>query len=574
MRKILYLILFFLSCSLTYSQKPDKSKKIYDEGIEYLEKGDTVKAIKYIQKAARANNYVAQRLMVYSYLSGLGVPQDIKKAEYWAKKYVEGTLLDYRTFIGYLYFKYDLHNSHEIDYLEAAYWLKEPAEQGDTLAQRMLSKCYNNGGDYKRAETLIYSFAERGDVYAQYDLGMILENMYETDTKGLVNIKNKEQAVYWYKKAAEQGYVMAQSHLGFMYQDGKGVAKDDKLAIYWFEKAAEQGHYGIQLHLGDLYYRENEMQDYAKAAYWLEKAAKQGSAYASDKLCLMYVLGRGVPKDFEKAKFWKSQADSLISTGDSFYKRNKTVFKQPEMKYFLSGATQNYKMEKRIALVIANSDYEQPVPSAEKDAKALIKTLSGLNFNVVPCINKEKIGMEETIASFCEKAKGYDVALIYYAGHAVQEKGVNYLIPARPEKILNSADMNRKYTELSWVINSLDSSAKKKIVIIDACHARPRYVSLIQKGKDGLAPMREQKDFVLAFPARFGKTVQDRNAEGRSHYMSALLEELNKPYQDIDEIFRNVRDSVIKYTNGEQVPYYMNALKEGRGNKFYFNIKK
>jgi TPR repeat protein len=54
-------------------------------------------------------------------------------------------------------------------------------------------------------------------------------------------LKDAKQAVYWYQKAADQGYAKAQYNLGVMYANGKGVLKDDKQAVYWYQKAANQG---------------------------------------------------------------------------------------------------------------------------------------------------------------------------------------------------------------------------------------------------------------------------------------------------------------------------------------------
>ena len=54
--------------------------------------------------------------------------------------------------------------------------------------------------------------------------------------------KDGNQAVYWYRKAADQGDEDGQYGLGLMYEDGKGVAKDYKQAVYWYRKAADQGH--------------------------------------------------------------------------------------------------------------------------------------------------------------------------------------------------------------------------------------------------------------------------------------------------------------------------------------------
>lgn len=47
-------------------------------------------------------------------------------------------------------------------------------------------------------------------------------------------------AAHWFHKAAEQGEAMAQHSLGTMYAQGIGVAKNDDEAIYWYRKVAEQ----------------------------------------------------------------------------------------------------------------------------------------------------------------------------------------------------------------------------------------------------------------------------------------------------------------------------------------------
>ncbi|WP_051411634.1 tetratricopeptide repeat protein [Mannheimia sp. USDA-ARS-USMARC-1261] len=49
--------------------------------------------------------------------------------------------------------------------------------------------------------------------------------------------KNDQQAVYWFTKAAEQGYQYAQNYLCAMYEDGRGVTQSDKQAAYWYTKA-------------------------------------------------------------------------------------------------------------------------------------------------------------------------------------------------------------------------------------------------------------------------------------------------------------------------------------------------
>lgn len=84
-------------------------------------------------------------------------------------------------------------------------------------------------------------------------------------------------------KQAKQGNADAQCNLGVMYQTGKGVSKDYKQAVYWFRKAAEQGHPEGQYELGQMYYwgfGSGGNMDCKKAIYWWEKAEEQGHVEA------------------------------------------------------------------------------------------------------------------------------------------------------------------------------------------------------------------------------------------------------------------------------------------------------
>ena len=77
--------------------------------------------------------------------------------------------------------------------------------------------------------------AERGEAWAQYNLGLMYDNgdgVPEDDT----------EAVKWYRKAAEQGLANAQYNLGVMYANGNGVPEDNVVAYMWLNLAAAQGH--------------------------------------------------------------------------------------------------------------------------------------------------------------------------------------------------------------------------------------------------------------------------------------------------------------------------------------------
>ncbi len=93
---------------------------------------------------------------------------------------------------------------------------------------------------------------------------------------------------------AEQGHAGAQSNLGSMYHDGRGVAQDDAEAVKWYQLAAEQGHASAQTFLGNMYeYGQGVSQDYAEALKWFRLAAEQGDADAQYSLGAMYDNGLG-----------------------------------------------------------------------------------------------------------------------------------------------------------------------------------------------------------------------------------------------------------------------------------------
>jgi curved DNA-binding protein CbpA len=84
------------------------------------------------------------------------------------------------------------------------------------------------------------------------------------------------------QKAADQGNAPAQSNLGWMYQNGRGVAQDDRQAVAWYQKAADQGFADAQVNLGWMYENGRGVtQDYAEAYAWYTLAVKNGNDLSS-----------------------------------------------------------------------------------------------------------------------------------------------------------------------------------------------------------------------------------------------------------------------------------------------------
>jgi len=166
-----------------------------------------------------------------------------------------------------------------------------------------------------------HSEAEEGNAEAQFKLGECYRNSLNSlntlEQLTLVqkmavasqNVEYYKQAVYWYRKAAEQGHADAQFNLGIFYREGIIVNQSHEQAAYWYRKAAEQGHADAQFRLGFVYERGiGVTQSYEQAIYWYRKAAEQGDALAQFNLGIYYYEGEKVTQDIEQAKYWFRKA--------------------------------------------------------------------------------------------------------------------------------------------------------------------------------------------------------------------------------------------------------------------------
>ncbi len=124
--------------------------------------------------------------------------------------------------------------------------------------------------------------AEAGDAASQSLLGYwYASDQYDT---GRGVLEDHKEAVKWYRKAAEQGYALAQVKLGGMYGSGRGVPQDHKEAIKWCRKAAMQGNARAQVALGASYAKGGGvLKDYVAAYAWYSLAAGYPRSWRPDK---------------------------------------------------------------------------------------------------------------------------------------------------------------------------------------------------------------------------------------------------------------------------------------------------
>lgn len=176
----------------------------------------------------------------------------------------------------------------------------------DRDAQFQIGYMYNNGwGTARSYSDAVYWFrksAEQGNARAQNSLGV----MYRLGH----GVKQSDaEAASWYKRAADQGNYYAQSNLAFLYKKGFGVTKSDSEAAYWYRKAAEQGYADSQVDLGLMYENGTGVQQsYADAMMWYRKASEQNNYYGQYNLGTMYEYGKGVEKSYTQALYWYQKA--------------------------------------------------------------------------------------------------------------------------------------------------------------------------------------------------------------------------------------------------------------------------
>ena len=181
---------------------------------------------------------------------------------------------------------------------------KAKAEQGDARFQCALGEIYDFGlyGVTKNSEEAVKWYrmaAEQNFAQAQYDLG----SCYSTG-QGIA--KDDTEAVKCYRKAADQNLAQAQYNLGVCYHDGVGVMQDYAQAVEWFRKAANRGLADAQYNLGLCYDQgQGVPQNYAEAVKLYHKAAEQGFVFAQSSLGAKYGTGEGVPKDYREAYKWR-----------------------------------------------------------------------------------------------------------------------------------------------------------------------------------------------------------------------------------------------------------------------------
>ena len=223
------------------------------------------------------------------------------------------------------------------------------------------------------------------------------------------------------------------------------------------------------------------------------------------------------------------------------------------------------ELEPRIALIIGNGSYgsvtalDNPVP----DAELMARTLEDKGFAVTLLTDASQIALNRAIAQFgrdLRDAGEEATGLFFYAGHAVQSFGSNFLLPV-DVSLTDAADLSLVAVPAQAVLRQMYSARNKtNIVILDACRNNP-FSTIPDLDDNGLAEMKSPTGTFLAYSTAPGAVALD-GLDGNSPFTKALAREIPTPGLPIEQVFKNVRVEVIEKTNGQQTPWDTSSLTD------------
>jgi hypothetical protein len=222
--------------------------------------------------------------------------------------------------------------------------------------------------------------------------------------------------------------------------------------------------------------------------------------------------------------------------------------------------------ERRVALVIGNSAYEvAPLKNPVNDARNMAQTLAALGFEVIHREDLSQKDMKRAIRDFGARIRNGGIGLFYYAGHGVQVKGVNYLVPV-DAKVESEEEVEYECVDAGFVLAQMETARNSmNIMILDACRNNP-FVRSFRSASGGLAQMDAPSGTLIAYATAPGSVASDGNAQN-GIYTQELLKFMRTEDLSIEEVFKRVRISVRNLTQDKQTPWESSSLT----GDFHFN---
>ena len=215
--------------------------------------------------------------------------------------------------------------------------------------------------------------------------------------------------------------------------------------------------------------------------------------------------------------------------------------------------------EPRLALVIGNSAYrESPLRNPVNDVRAMAQRFRELGFTVLAHENATKKTMEAAIIEFGRRLAEGGVGAFYYAGHGLQVRGRNYLVPVDAE-IDDEASTRVAAVDVELLLEQM-AEAKNRVnmVILDACRNNP-FERRMRGASRGLAAVDAARGTLVAYATAPGSVAADGDG-ANGLYTEELLQALREPDLKIEEVFKRVRVNVARRSKGAQTQWESSSL--------------
>ena len=232
---------------------------------------------------------------------------------------------------------------------------------------------------------------------------------------------------------------------------------------------------------------------------------------------------------------------------------------------------------KRVALVVGNDTYASipALSNARSDARAVADALKAAGFEVTLAVDLDQRAFKHALRRFKGTLTGGEDAVFFYAGHAVEFAGSNYLLPIDAVHGDTEDDLRDDAIRLQRVLDDLrDQRARFSIVIVDACRDNPFKSRGRALPGRGLAPSTPATGQMVVYSAGAGQSAIDslgpKDGDGHGLFTRVLLKKMAMQGLAIDQMMRQVRDEVADLADSvhhEQVP----AVYEQTRGVFYFH---
>lgn len=228
---------------------------------------------------------------------------------------------------------------------------------------------------------------------------------------------------------------------------------------------------------------------------------------------------------------------------------------------------------KRVALVIGNGAYRaedlKPLANPVNDADDMARELRRFGFEVLAHKNLDRRRMKDAIAEFGRKASNAETALFYYAGHGIQIKNQNYLIPV-DAAARSEADIEDEGINVNYPLGEMESARTQvNLVLLDACRNNNFSGKFRSGSSRGLAAPSGNlpKGTVIVYATDPGNVASD--GSGRNGlFTEGLLSGFKGQDLSLDGVLTKASEVVEQKSNGKQTPY-INGPKLVQRN-FYF----